>query len=75
MEPEGSLPHSQASTTRPYPGLAQSSPHATTHLLKILDAKNYLIKLMKGLEIKDEALDLTVWWTGYGPVVRQETDE
>ena len=27
MEPEGSLPHSQASTTRPYPGLAQSSPH------------------------------------------------
>jgi hypothetical protein len=34
-----------------------------------------LIKLMKGLEIKDEALDRTVWWTGYGPVVRQETDE
>ena len=28
MEPEGSLPHSQASATRPYPGLAQSSPHA-----------------------------------------------
>ena len=27
MEPEGSLPHSQASATRPYPGLAQSSPH------------------------------------------------
>ena len=26
MEPEGSLPHSQASATRPYPGLAQSSP-------------------------------------------------
>ena len=25
MEPEGSLPHSQASATRPYPGLAQSS--------------------------------------------------
>ena len=22
MEPEGSLPHSQASATRPYPGLA-----------------------------------------------------
>ena len=28
MEPEGSLPHSQASATRPYPGLTHSSPHA-----------------------------------------------
>ena len=28
MKPEGSLPHSQSSATRPYPGLAQSSPHA-----------------------------------------------
>ena len=27
MEPEGSLPHSQASATCPYPGPAQSSPH------------------------------------------------
>ena len=27
MEPEGSFPHSQASATRPYPGLAQSSPY------------------------------------------------
>ena len=27
MEPEGSLPHSQASATRPYPKLAQSNPH------------------------------------------------
>ena len=27
MELEGLLPHSQASATRPYPGLAQSSPH------------------------------------------------
>ena len=26
-EPEGSLPHSQASATYPYPGPAQSSPH------------------------------------------------
>ena len=26
MEPEVSLPHSQASATRPYPGPAQSSP-------------------------------------------------
>ena len=26
MEPEGSLPHSQASATCPYPGPAQSSP-------------------------------------------------
>ena len=30
MEPEGSLPHSQASATCPYPGPAQSSPH--THI-------------------------------------------
>ena len=28
MKPEGSLLHSQASATGPYPGLAQSSPHA-----------------------------------------------
>ena len=35
MEPEGSLPHSQASATRPYPGLAQSRPNAPTHLLEI----------------------------------------
>ena len=28
MEPEGSLPRSQASATRPYPGPAQSSPQA-----------------------------------------------
>jgi len=30
MEPEGSLPHSQASATCPYPGPAQSSPY--THI-------------------------------------------
>ena len=30
MEPEGSLPHSQASAICPYPGPAQSSPH--THI-------------------------------------------
>ena len=30
MEPEGSLPHSQASATCSYPGPAQSSPH--THI-------------------------------------------
>ena len=30
MEPEVSLPHSQASATCPYPGPAQSSPH--THI-------------------------------------------
>ena len=35
MEPEGSLPHSQASATRPYPGLAQTSPHTANHLLQI----------------------------------------
>ena len=33
-EPEGSLPHSQASGTCLYPGPAQSNPH--THLLEIL---------------------------------------
>ena len=33
MEPEGSLPHSQASATCPCPGPAQSSPH--THILEI----------------------------------------
>ena len=27
MEPEGSLPHSQASATCPYPVPAESSPH------------------------------------------------
>ena len=32
MEPEGSLPHTQASATRPYPGLAQSSPHTRMHV-------------------------------------------
>ena len=35
MEPEGSLPHSQTSATRPYPGLAQSSPHTHSNFLKI----------------------------------------
>jgi hypothetical protein len=30
MEPEGSLPHSQAPATYPYPEPAQSSPH--THI-------------------------------------------
>ena len=29
-EPEGSLPHSQASATCPYPVTAQSSPHTHT---------------------------------------------
>ena len=32
MEPEGSLPYSQASATCPYPGPTQSSPH--THIPK-----------------------------------------
>ena len=30
MQPEGSLPHSQASATCPYPGPAQSNPHKHT---------------------------------------------
>ena len=30
MEPEGLLPHSQASATCPYPVPAQSSPHTHT---------------------------------------------
>jgi len=37
MKPEGSLPHSQGSATRPYPGPAQPNPvHIpTSHLLEI----------------------------------------
>ena len=35
MEPEGSLPNSQAFATRPYPGLAQSSPHAHNTFLPL----------------------------------------
>jgi len=35
MEPEGSLPHSQAFATCPYPRPAQSSPH--THILPPAD--------------------------------------
>jgi len=36
MEPEGSLPHSQAHATCPYPELAPSSPHTpTSHFPKI----------------------------------------
>ena len=34
-EPEGSLPHSQASATCLYPGPAQSSPYTHIHLLEI----------------------------------------
>jgi hypothetical protein len=35
MEPEGSLPHSQVPATCPYPEPARSSPHPTSHFLKI----------------------------------------
>ena len=34
MEPEGSLPHSQASATCTCPGPAQTSPH--THIISLL---------------------------------------
>jgi hypothetical protein len=35
MEPEGSLPHSQQPATYPYPEPARSTPHPTSHFLKI----------------------------------------
>ena len=35
MEPEGSLPQSQVPATCPYPEPARTSPHPTSHLLKI----------------------------------------
>jgi len=35
MEPEGSLPHSQVPTIRPYPEAAQSGPCPTSNFLKI----------------------------------------
>ena len=35
MEPEGSLPHSQASATRPYPRLAHAVHMPTAHFLEI----------------------------------------
>jgi len=38
MEPEGSLPHSQASATCPYPGPTQSSPHNFISLCILRDA-------------------------------------
>ena len=41
MEPEGSLPHSQTSAIRPYPGLAQSSPHThNQHILRNASPRN-----------------------------------
>jgi len=39
MEPEGSLPHSQASATCPYPGPAQSSSY--THIPPTGDPSSY----------------------------------
>ena len=39
MEPEGSLPHSQASAICPCPGPAQSSPH--THIPPLGDPSQY----------------------------------
>jgi hypothetical protein len=37
MEPEGSLPHSQASANRPYPGLTQSYTLQFTHRVNLSD--------------------------------------
>jgi len=41
MEPEGSLPYSQASATCPYPGPTQSSPHTHIPPIKCLQSKIY----------------------------------
>jgi hypothetical protein len=35
MEPEGSIPHSQAPATCPYPEPTQSSPYPSSHFMKI----------------------------------------
>ena len=48
MEPEGSLPHSQASANRPYPGPGQSSPHTHIPLQKVISASTHnAVKKMK----------------------------
>ena len=42
MEPEGSLPHSQASATCPYPGPAQSSPQFIIIIIEFLTSLLWL---------------------------------
>jgi hypothetical protein len=44
MEPEGSLPHSQAPAICPNPEPGQSSPHTHIHYL-ILAMQNYFITI------------------------------
>jgi hypothetical protein len=50
MEPEGSLPHSQAPATCPYPEPAQSSPHAhPTSRRSVLISSHLRLGLPSGL--------------------------
>jgi len=48
-EPEGSLPHSQASATCPYPGPAQSSPHPTSWRSILILSTHLCLGLPSGL--------------------------
>ena len=49
MEPEGSLPHSQASATCPYPGPAQSNPHPTSWRFILILRTHLCLGLPSGL--------------------------
>ena len=49
MEPEGSLPHSQASATCPYPVPAQSSPHTTSWRSILILSTHLRLGLPSGL--------------------------
>ena len=49
MEPEGSLPHWQASATCPYPGPAQSSPHPTSWRSILILSTHLRLGLPSGL--------------------------
>ena len=49
MEPEGSLPHSQASATHPYPGPAQSNPHLTSWRSILILSTHLRLGLPSGL--------------------------
>jgi hypothetical protein len=60
MEPEGSLPHSQAPANCPYPEPAQSSPH--THIPLTEDPSLFLT--VPDI-IKFQNIDLSSWITLY----------
>ena len=49
MKPEGSLPHSQASATCPYPVPAQSSPHPTSWKSILILSTHLRLGLPSGL--------------------------